>query len=59
MKKYRVYKTVSYDQDIVIEAKSSEEAQQLAEYFSSELDWNSPIDYNYTYVAYDVEVPVE
>jgi hypothetical protein len=52
MKKYIVYKMVSYDQQQMIEANSPEEAIELAEEYN---EWDDPIETNYDFDAHEIK----
>lgn len=52
MKKYIVYKMVSYDQQQMVEAEDAQKAIELAEEYN---DWDNPIETDYQYDAHEVK----
>ena len=52
MKKYIVYKMVSYDQEQMVEAECEADAIDLAEEYNN---WDDPIETNYQFDAHEVK----
>jgi hypothetical protein len=52
MKKYIVYKIVSYDQQQIVEAENKTDAMDLADELGN---WDDPIETNYELDAHEVK----